>query len=359
LRIRTARAGTVLIWILILHTASASSAAAGSKDPFHLGRMFRPPARLIRQMPDIAGLHLRPPSRGDERERYRYVNVSLPIAGDSPYERLWIDASKGRHGSYLAFATYRFDEVSDSDQFHVWQFRVPRDAVEIANDLSRVSIHSGTNLGSLGSIDLDLTSTGRSHGEHHRCRATGERLDTVVGRRLRVSGEVALSLGIATVPEPLTSEGARGWGARITYTGARCPHERRCYPSGGFSAYDDSTDTWLSATRLGWIDVIREEATWRTWMVSWLSRYGYDGADVAITHDSVTIDGGAATPFLSGVIAFERSGPPERGSSGPCVRISVPRAWTSGTLDILWDTTPGSLTGPDLEAATTRYRRKP
>ncbi len=314
--------------------------------------------RILRSRPSGLPGDLAPPGAGGAHSRERYANLSIPVRAGSAYRRLQVVAWKTAEGTFLAVATYRFDATSNSNQFFERQFRVPPEAVDIANDLSRVSIHSGDALGNTGFYRPDL-SDGKPIA-HRTTKCSGPECDSrppSPGGSVSC-GTVDLSLGIDTIPDPFQATAARGSAGRETFTGATCPHPRqRCYPYAGFGAWDKGAETSLLFDREGTVDVIREDTTWRSTSLSWFSRYPTSEQPVTITHDSVTFDGTLASPFLDGVLTFDRSGPPTERMWGPCRFIRVPFVWTSGILDILWDTGTQTLGGPWRRAQLYRWRR--
>jgi hypothetical protein len=285
------------------------------------------------------------------------VYLFAPISGGSPYDELQIAAWVSDGGSWVGFATYRFDPDSNSGEFFLWDSRVPRGSVGIANDLSKVSIHTGDALGTMGSIDLDLSAS--RHRKHHvgRCRATGERLRSSIASRVKMSGDVELSLGLAGVPDPVHASSARGAARRTRYTGAHCPRdERRCYPYAGFGAWDETAETAVTFNRWGDVDVIHEDVSWRHDFLAWITRFGWEDPSVSITHDTATLDGDLTSPFLDGSLTFVRTGLPKERMRGPCRFIHSRFGWSSGTLDVLWDTGAVSLVGP-WDAQLYRWQR--
>jgi hypothetical protein len=274
----------------------------------------------------------------------------------SPYGSLWLTASEGERGTWLTFTTSRYDEPSNSEQWLDWSFRVPADAIDISNDLERISIHTGDALGSFGVVDLDMRDHHRERRRSLDCPETGERLNSSIRQMMSMQGQVGLSLGLSEMSGPFTGTEARGSARRVTFTGAACPRERRCYPGAAFGAIDDEIPVALSATRQGWIDIVTGQRSWAKVTVAWTMWYSLDGNPVTITHDAVTIDASTGTPFLDGSLAFERSGPPEERRWGPCRLIQVPFALTAGSLEFLWDTGTVTLDGP-WEASLDRWRR--
>jgi hypothetical protein len=333
--------------------AGPTVAMAGTRSaPF----LTRERSRLLRSIGGSRLPTLAPSSAGDAGGRERCVSIFVKVPGPSPYQRLQISAVEGSDGARIDVSTFRFDPATNGNQFFYWSFREPRGSVMIANDLSRISIHTGATLGSFGTIDLELASAGPLSKHAARCRSTGVRLNTRLTRRVRMSGVVDLTLGIATIPEPLRTTAGRGIALRTTFTGSTCPKERRCYPYAGFGARDGGDEVSVLFDRQGMVDIIRERESWRMRSIAWFSRYPYDLQPVSITHDTATLDGALASPFLTGGLRFDRAGPAQGRRRGPCRFIHAPFSWTSGTLDVLWDSGAQSLVGP-WKAQLYRWRR--
>lgn len=348
--------GVIVSIVLALSLPSTATADAGIG--IQPGRHITPgQLQILRSMTGSARPQMRPPAAGIRGRHFRNVYLRLPIAGASPYGYLQLSASLSDQGTWVSVATFRYDAESNSDQFFDWESRLPRGTVEIANNLSHISIHTGDGLGAMGSIDLDLSSSDHPLLSAYRCRTSGERLHTRIASHVSMDGTIDLSLGVASIPDPVQAISLRGVAQRVAYTGARCPQERRCYPYAGFAASDQGSLTGVFADRHGMIDVISDEVSWRQITLRWLSRYPYHAEPVTITHDAVTIDGDLATPFLDGIIVFSRAARPKERERGPCRFIDSRFAWDSGDLDVLWDTGSQSLAGPWSRAHTYRWRR--
>lgn len=278
------------------------------------------------------------------------ARLTIRVPGET-YAKWYIDATRLRNRSQVTVTTYR------DEQYYFWTADLPRSAVRIRPNLSGLSIHTGTQLGDLGSIDLEMTHDGHHDASVERCEKSHEVLYKIRRARGRVDGTVALTPGLTGMPVEVAATRERVRLSRFLITSNECSsHHQRCFPNEDLEITDGANDLY-AGVRYSWLALAHESADGNV-VQTWYTQ-AFDRSVEAITRTptQLTLDAQDFGPLLSGSLVFDKVGSTEPVRHGACVITEVSYAFASGSLDANFDAGLITLTGSDLEATLQRARR--
>lgn len=290
--------------------------------------------------------------RAVHRREVMGARFKIRMAGEA-YPRWDVDVVRFKNRSMITVATYR------EEQYYYWTSQLPRSAVRIRRNLTGLSIHTGTNLGDFGSIDLEMTHDGRHESTVERCEKSNELLFKIGRARGLVEGAVSLSPGLTGMPAEVATTRERVRLSRFSIMSNDCGgHSFGCYPQEEL-VIADGTNTNRVFTGIGFSGLFFiHETTDGDVRQTWYA-LAYDGSvdPVTRTPTQLTLDAQDYGPLLSGSVVFDKVGSTEPVRRGPCMVTKVSYQFASGSFDANFDAGIVTLTGPELEGTLRRYRR--
>jgi hypothetical protein len=289
---------------------------------------------------------------GDRATHHEAVGArfKIRIPGEA-YSRWFVEVVRLRNHSRLTVATYR------EEQYYFWTSWLPRSAVRLRRNLSGLSIHTGTQLGDFGSIELDMTHSGHHVASVERCPTTHEPIFKIRRARGLVEGAVSLSPDLTGLPTEITATKERVHLSRFLYTSNECTsRHRRCYPNEDLTVSDGDNRafTGVGFPGLFFLHQTNSGGVKESWYT-----LTYDGSTDPITRtpSQLTLDAQDLGPLLGGSITFDKVESSEPVRRGPCMVTKVSYVFASGSLDANFDAGVVTLTGPSVEGTLRRSRR--
>lgn len=264
----------------------------------------------------------------------------------------WLAAAARLGGdTYVVFATQRA-QVNGFEQY-TWIKEVPDDDVDLGHGPGVFGIHTGTDLGAFGGIDMQFSA---DHiGAHPvRCHRTGPVV--AIDRRAQgsFSGTLTFTPGEGGFPALVRATQPHARVERLVETGARCTKRSLfgCPRDRQFTAETPSGDRLTIDPVYGYASVwTTDEIDGFTIYSSFFSFsiHGSGATDdpVTITRASLTIDGARMGDLFDGTVVFDRSSPPVI-RVGRCKTVTTPFLWHSGSLDVDFATGVFSFAGAEL-----------
>jgi hypothetical protein len=270
---------------------------------------------------------------------------------DVNYPEWYLAVFRSGDETYVAAATGH--DTGYAFQEYEWIKEIPASDATIGSRLLTFAIHTGTDMGAFGAIDMTFTP---KHAANHRfhCPQTGKLLGT--DRRVQgsFSGTLSFFPGEPGLPAAIHATAPHAILDRLSATGARCPrgHFYGCRKGRTFVVRTPDGGVMYADPAYGLVEVDTEKE------VDGFSIYGITAAfpeggpgdnPITLRRADLTIDESATGDLLDGTVVFDRSGPNVI-KSGRCRRVTVPFVWHSGSLDALFDTGTVSFTGADQTA---------
>ena len=272
----------------------------------------------------------------------------------------WFGAAGSIPGhTIVELATYRQGE--DYAEEYEWFKELPASDVVVGKSAGRFEIHTGTDLGSFGGIDMTFDAT---HVGTHTSHCTSSHKVVAIHRRAQgaFSGSLSFVPGGVGFPGVIRATHPHASVERFVETGARCPRRFAfsCPRSRQFSVKGPDGGTLYLNPKYGFsiaqTDTMVDGVTVLRSIVIFPS-FGGPGSRndaVTLTRASLTIDGDTLGGIFSGTVVFDRSSPAVV-HEGFCKRVNTPFLWSSGSLDVAFASGTYSFTGTDL-SATLRWR---
>ena len=243
---------------------------------------------------------------------------------------------------------------------YAWDRYVRSADVRVRRDLSDLSIHAGSSLGALGSIDVDLSSVSPPRRDIVRCPRTGKVLFASTEARGRVEGSISITPGLTGLSPEISATHARAYLGRVKFRTTPCPGQGSgCFARSELTAGDGATsvdvitphrttDPFVTLTRSGVQGPLR---------TSWSLGVIASGSDfLSRTPTSLTFDAASLGPRLSGSLSFDLTGG-SASAGARCSKHSEHYVWAAGTVSALFDAGQVDLTGTGVRARFTRSRR--
>jgi hypothetical protein len=309
-------------------------------------------------LPRLTPESLGPGSLRPGRLRYRGASIRLkdPGSGDQWYVHVLI---QGRRTQLIVQA---FSNEEDSSQSYSWDRYVRSGEVRVRRNLSDLSIHTGSSLGALGSVEVDLGSVARPRRDIVRCPRTGKVLFASTEARGRVEGAIKITPGLNGLSPEVSATHARVFLGRVKFRTSGCPGRgSRCFARSELSADDGETS----------VDVVTPHGSFMTDSFVTFMRNGVqgplstrwslgviaNGSDlISRTPTSLTLDAAPLAPLLSGSLSFDLTGG-SASAGARCSKRSEHYDWALGTLSATFDAGQVDLTGAGMRARFTRSRR--
>ena len=265
----------------------------------------------------------------------------------------FVGAFKAQGETYIAAATGHESETAFED--YEWIKQVPDADVAVGSRLLVFNIHTGTDLGALGRIDMTFTAA--HTGVHKvRCPKTKKLLLRARVAQGSFAGTMSFFPGAAGFPAVLHATQPHATLARIAATGATCPQSThyRCYANRSFVAQSPDGGFLTVQPRSGFGEVDTTSVVDGVSIFStavFFTGFGGSGdSPVTLTPTSLTIDGDMIGGLFAGSVVFDRSGPQVIHTGARCKQVYTPFLWHTGSLDVNFASGTFSLTGADLDA---------
>jgi hypothetical protein len=296
---------------LLAGPAQASSTAS---DAAMLRRLV--PKILHRALPGVRGRagSLESLAQAVKPSGSRHVALAyIPIRlHRDPYRVLGLVAESSDAGAQLEFVTGR-QVVNTGKAFaiqaYAWDATLPSSDIHFGKNLRSISIHTGTDLGSYGSVDLRMTSA--THRSQHTviCHKTGKKLATSSQARPAFTGAIDFRAGVPFLPPSIQESDARGSAFSVTRTGNHCPrqhhHHSSCYPESQLEASDGRGDSFRASDFGDGIEVDRSTATGRVRAVS-VAAVFTGRSSLQRGHGAIHVVAPSGQPLIRGSLTFVR-----------------------------------------------------
>ena len=282
-------------------------------------------------------------------EYFQTVGVMHVKSHDANFPDWFVGALRTSDETYIAAAT-SFDGSDGYEQYE-WIKEVPSSDLTVGSRLLALGIHTGTDLGTFGSIDMTFTATHRGNHRYH-C-GNGSLLEVDHVAQGSFSGTMSFHTGVPGLPATLHATQPHGQVLRVVQTGARCPqphYPHRCYTSRAFMVRSPDGGALNIDAKYGYGSV--ETTTVVDGFTVYRSVYAFPGSGpnpVTLTRAGFTIDGDAIGGIFAGSVVFDRSSPAVI-HVGRCKKVVTPFVWSSGSLDVAFASGTYSFTGADLDA---------
>jgi hypothetical protein len=254
------------------------------------------------------------------------------------------------------------NDLNNASQIYSWRFSLPLGNAAIGARLSDARIHTGTALGSFGTIDLRFSSARRLRVERDRCPSNHVLLFLYRDRIGTMSGSFRFTPNEGDLPAVQVSH-MRTLAERDTATGARCPPPGPSpAPSCVSPRATKLTDGAVHGHVYGFagsnsLDVNTVQRIGPAFVERTIEAFGSKRV-VILKKDSLVIDASTLSPLLSGSLTMrETGGFVGIGSGSSCVHRGVDDAWQSGTLTAHFDSGAIDVTGAGVHASV-RWRTR-
>ena len=348
----TTRPLVVAVLSLVLGAQLAGSAGATPRSAV--------PRRLVPGRLTLASAEHRVPGM---IERTAGAGLSLPVSSniyvalfharshDANFPDWFMGVARSAGRTFVFAETERWVETGILQ--YDWAKEVPKSDLVLADRDHTLEIHTGTDLGRFGAIDMVFSA---SHEGHHTysCYQTGRAL--FVQRRVQgsLTGTMSFAPGESGLPAVIRATHPHAHVDRSVATGATCPSSAHGCPLGREFLMTTSDGASLVAIpRFGFL-LSRTRAVVDGVTLSKLAgNFAGPGTGVGgvhLTRDDLTIDGDVSGDPFSGTVAFDRSGPPLIHEGARCRRVVTPFVWREGSLSVGFDTGAVAFTGADVDA---------
>ena len=269
---------------------------------------------------------------------------------DATYPDWFIGALRANGETYIAAGTGR--DSTDGFQEYEWIKQVPNADVIAGSRLLTFAIHTGTDLGSFGAIDMTFVPV---HGGTHRyrCPKTGKVLALDHHVQGFLSGTMSFFPGTTGLPTAIHATHPHGMLDRTVESGARCPHPFFGCLTGNEFVVSGGDGVLRADPEYGFIEAETTSQVdgFTVYRIVYLFPEFPPGDNpVTLTPTDLTIDGDAAGDLFGGSVVFDRSGPSVKRVGPRCQTVTTPFLWRAGALDVKFDTGTFTFTGADLDA---------
>ena len=289
-----------------------------------------------------------------------YSDAVFPVHSHDPNFPDWIvGVERLGNEAYVFVATD--SELANGFAESYWFQELPASDVAFDSRLRRVEIHTGTELGSFGSVDFTFTPTHR--GRHViRCRRTHR----VLGAERRAGGTMAgtftFNPSMPGFPAALHATAPHAVVDQIAFNGRRCREgggvilTQGCFRERQFRVVDGAGGLLAADPRNGVLEATAETTVGEMHIfrdVAVFPDFGFTGHvknPVSVTDTTLTIDGDKAGDPFSGTISFDRVGASVVHRTRHCQRVTSTFEWSGGSLLVDLPGSPVTFTGDDLEA---------
>jgi hypothetical protein len=274
---------------------------------------------------------------------------------DPTYKDWEVGAAVDGDNAYLAFATYQ--EQSGGLEAYEWIKQVPRQDVGVGGRLLHFEIHSGTDLGALGSIDLSFQPSHVARSLD-RCPSTGKVIDVYRNVEGTFTGTVSLSPDTPGLPSSVQATGGRGSVEQDRLTGNSCPQSYLQCPIGRRLVIHSGPSTLFLYSRrfANFNEAFVQSVTVTETDAVFFYREALSSGDpsqsggFSVTRTNLTVNGDAFGAPFSGSVTFDRSSPAVGHVGNACRSLSTPFEWHDGSISIAFDPGPVTYTGASEHA---------
>ena len=222
--------------------------------------------------------------------------------------------------------------AGNTTEFHTYLFSLTADAVSAAQDLSMLTIDTGTQLGQFGSVKLTLSNVGAPSAANPLPGCTTgtwqTRSGTLSGALTFVAdGTYFKTVKLTSLPADLTAN-TSGVASTCGTPPATCSHVSLIFGGGSGSGFFEALSSAGQTTLL----FVRTQNSAPATITDFLQLTGLPASDLTVASDvstgAVATDG--ASPSFTGSLSFARTGSTTTGANAACG--GTPLAFAQGAL---------------------------